>query len=886
MRGGVGPGGTPSSVNRTLMRPEEPRTFTFDRVFDDRATQSQVFEYVQPLVDAAVEGYNATIFTYGQTGSGKTHTMFGTEEHPGLIARAVKLIFDLIESRSDTVFVVKCTFVELHLDNFNNLLDHENHPSFKNKQLPNWRPKKIEIREDTRTGEVFLAGSDSLYTLVESMRHAREIIQAGMRLRSSAATKMNDRSSRSHAILTFYIESRPAASETAPVTMGKLHLVDLAGSERLVRSVVEGQNKKEAQQINASLTALGDVLEVLSKPGKVASALVPYRNNKLTRLLQDSLGGNSKTCFIINVQTTAPNYRETLTSLKYAHRAKMIKNKVSVNKDLFGASDIQSLTNEINHLKARLEERNSAYEAITEQQKSIGAENKELRQQIESLSRINKEEKATLTDHIGSIIHNKESLLVEQQHDYAVLQSKLDKRRKLSHDLKVKLAMVEGEVLEVKEKLKAAQMEAARLTTERDQSRKLADKLQRKLKKTLTLREEDRRAMQQRVLDLEKILEEESAYRRQMQREREEGRTASALAREYEEKVETLEHTLAASSKQVRLLLQQLERAKEDAGANEAKLQKELQSLRAQLESAHQKQSQTEEKLHREIRTLRSQTESQRMSIETFEATEREREKEVRRRASTKRPRASRPTGDSEVEEPEQRRHATHLFEEKLPAKKPTTTTMPSSSSSAVVTTAAPAITTASSSSSYASSTTSLKSKGSTLKSLFPRTAIPLDDDDDSATDTTIEATPVKKQKNAKNAKKAARKSVKGKGKAKAKKRSSEDMLSSDLRDNEDESAQNDDKENAVNLKAASASASSASASGGSQIKKRKLFTATTANKESQLSSAGTSLASSTVSIAAAAKGKKVPIPVSSKSSLQRLLQSQKGQMPKLKTQN
>lgn len=232
------------------------------------------------------------------------------------------------------------------------------------------------------------------------------------------------------------------------------------------------------------------------------------------------------------------------------------------------------------------------------------------------------------------------------------------------------------------------------------------------------------------------------------------------------------------------------------------------------------------------------------MSIETFEATEREREKEVRRRASIKRPRASRPTGDSDVEEPEQRRLATHLFEEKLPAKKPTTM---QSSSSALVTTAAastaPAITTtASSSSSYASS--SLKSKGSTLKSLFPRTAIPLDDYDESATDTTTEAAPAKKQKNAKNknAKKAAtRKS--GKGKGKGKKRSSEDMLSSDLRDNEDESAQNDDKENAVNLKAAAASAS---ASCGSQIKKRKLFTATAANKESQLISAGTSLASST----------------------------------------
>lgn len=166
------------------------------------------------------------------------------------------------------------------------------------------------------------------------------------------------------------------------------------------------------------------MLEALTKSSKV-----PYRNNKLTRLLQDSLGGNSRTCFIINIQTTAPNYRETLTSLKYAHRAKMIKNKVvrgshpllehipsirsmlmhptvptqSVNRDLFGASDIQSLTTEVNHLRARLEERNMAYEAIAEQQKSIGAENKELRRQLEQLSRINKEEKITMETQIGSV---------------------------------------------------------------------------------------------------------------------------------------------------------------------------------------------------------------------------------------------------------------------------------------------------------------------------------------------------------------------------------------------------------------------------------------------------------------------------------------------------
>ncbi len=150
---------------------------------------------------------------------------------------------------------------------------------------------------------------------------------------------MNEYSSRSHSILTFYIESKDnkVSGNAAPVHLGKLHLVDLAGSERLSRSGAEGINQKEAQNINSSLTSLGDVLAALSS--KHYNGPIPYRNSKLTRLLQDSLGGNSKTFFIVNIDPATHNYQETMMSLMYGQRAKKIKNITTLNKDIMGTLD-------------------------------------------------------------------------------------------------------------------------------------------------------------------------------------------------------------------------------------------------------------------------------------------------------------------------------------------------------------------------------------------------------------------------------------------------------------------------------------------------------------------------------------------------------------------
>lgn len=167
-------------------------------------------------------------------------------------------LFQLVEERKEMLFVVRCSFVELHMDHFNDLLDASSHPSTRSRQLPSSRtPAPLELHEDGRTGRVYLTGSPSLDTTVTSKHQALRLIEQGARLRTVASTQMNHISSRSHAILTFYIESRLSSDPNAPVTMAKLHLVDLAGSERLARSQAEGSTKKETQNINSSLSALG-----------------------------------------------------------------------------------------------------------------------------------------------------------------------------------------------------------------------------------------------------------------------------------------------------------------------------------------------------------------------------------------------------------------------------------------------------------------------------------------------------------------------------------------------------------------------------------------------------------------------------------------------------
>ena len=304
------------------------RAFTFDRVFGAGSTQEALFEdCAVPLVEGCFEGYNATILAYGQTGSGKTYTMLNKlntlDEEVGLIPRVLQLMFEGIDARrGQTKFKIKCQFLEIYNEEVKDLL----HPETK--------PKNIAIREGPG-GRIVVSGAkeQEVRTYEEVVRH----LEMGELQRTTGSTLMNEHSSRSHAIFTISVEQCPLASLLArgaagkvPYIAAKFHLVDLAGSERNKKTGARGARFKESVTINQGLLALGNVISALGDPRK-RGGHVPYRESKLTRMLQDSLGGNSRTYMIACVSSSDSNIEETLNTLKYAYRAKSIKNRPKVN---------------------------------------------------------------------------------------------------------------------------------------------------------------------------------------------------------------------------------------------------------------------------------------------------------------------------------------------------------------------------------------------------------------------------------------------------------------------------------------------------------------------------------------------------------------------------
>ncbi|KAG8228748.1 hypothetical protein J437_LFUL009670 [Ladona fulva] len=300
--------------------PGEPaRTFTFDLVFDVDSKQADVYnEIARPIVSKVLEGYNGTIFAYGQTGTGKTFTMQGDWEDPhlkGIIPNSFAHIFGYIaKSKEDKRFLVRVSYLEIYQEEVRDLLSQD-------------QGKRLEVRERPNLG-VFVKGLSGY--VVNNAGDMDKIVKMGNKNRVVGATAMNAQSSRSHAIFTVTVECIQEDSEGHHLRMGKLHLVDLAGSERQSKTGSSGQRLKEASQINLSLSTLGNVISALVD-GK--STHVPYRNSKLTRLLQDSLGGNSKTVMVANVGPADFNYDETVSTLRYAMRAKGIQNRAWVNED-------------------------------------------------------------------------------------------------------------------------------------------------------------------------------------------------------------------------------------------------------------------------------------------------------------------------------------------------------------------------------------------------------------------------------------------------------------------------------------------------------------------------------------------------------------------------
>uniref|UniRef100_A0A0E0I4M2 Kinesin motor domain-containing protein n=1 Tax=Oryza nivara TaxID=4536 RepID=A0A0E0I4M2_ORYNI len=337
--------------SKTLSWTGHPDTmFTFDHVACETISQEKLFGVVGlPMVENCMSGYNGCLFAYGQTGSGKTYTMMGElskldnelSKDSGLTPRIFEYLFARIKEeeerrREDKLkYICKCSFLEIYNEQITDLLE----PSSTN----------LQIREDIKKG-VYVENLMECY--VSSVKDVMMLLLQGVANRKMAATNMNSESSRSHSVFTCVIESRWERDSMTHLRFGRLNLVDLAGSERQKSSGAEGERLKEAANINRSLSTLGLVIMTLVDVANGKNRHVPYRDSRLTFLLQDSLGGNSKTTIVANVSPSICSSSETLSTLKFAQRAKLIQNNAKVNEDASG--DVMSLQRQIEDLKDQL----------------------------------------------------------------------------------------------------------------------------------------------------------------------------------------------------------------------------------------------------------------------------------------------------------------------------------------------------------------------------------------------------------------------------------------------------------------------------------------------------------------------------------------------------
>lgn len=333
------------------------KTYHFDKVFSPAADQAIIFDdVVKPVLSEMLTGYNCTIFAYGQTGTGKTYTMSGDmtdtlgllSDAAGIIPRVLYTLFQRLET-DEVDCSVKCSFIELYNEELRDLLSADD-------------GTKLKIYDDNNKkghGTTLVQGMEESH--IKSASAGIKLLRAGSHKRQVAATKCNDLSSRSHTVFTIstYIKKTGDTGEDF-ICAGKLNLVDLAGSENIQRSGAENKRAAEAGLINKSLLTLGRVINALVDK----SSHIPYRESKLTRLLQDSLGGRTKTCIIATVSPAKSNLEETISTLDYAFRAKNIRNKPQINSTISKKTLLREYTAEIEKLKGELiatRQRNGVY---------------------------------------------------------------------------------------------------------------------------------------------------------------------------------------------------------------------------------------------------------------------------------------------------------------------------------------------------------------------------------------------------------------------------------------------------------------------------------------------------------------------------------------------
>ncbi|KAI4348608.1 hypothetical protein L6164_009315 [Bauhinia variegata] len=329
----------------SIFIPNHSSTFEFDRIFDENCKTVEVYEArTKEIVAAAVHGFNGTVFAYGQTNSGKTYTMRGSQTEPGVIPLAVHDLFKTIQREVNREFLLRMSYMEIYNEEINDLLAPEH--------------RKLQIHENLERG-IYVAGLRE--EIVASPEQVIDLMKFGESHRHIGETNMNLYSSRSHTIFRMIIESRDRnedeenGSSCDAVRVSVLNLVDLAGSERAAKTGAEGVRLKEGSHINKSLMTLGTVIKKLSEGAESQGGHVPYRDSKLTRILQPSLGGNANTAIICNITLAQIHADETKSSLQFASRALRVTNCARVNEILTDAALLKRQKKEIEELRAKLQ---------------------------------------------------------------------------------------------------------------------------------------------------------------------------------------------------------------------------------------------------------------------------------------------------------------------------------------------------------------------------------------------------------------------------------------------------------------------------------------------------------------------------------------------------
>ena len=551
--------------------PTDPiKTFTFDAVYDRNSKQLDLYaETFAPLVDSVLDGFNGTIFAYGQTGTGKTYTMEGIKndaENRGVIPNSFEHIFSHIAKSENQLYLVKASYLEIYMEDVRDLLAKD-------------QTKNLELKERPDTG-VYV--KDLSTFVCKSISEIEHVMNVGNQNRSVGRTNMNEHSSRSHAIFIITVEcSEQDTSGESHIRVGKLNLVDLAGSERQAKTGAVGERLKEATKINLSLSALGNVISALVD-GK--SIHVPYRDSKLTRLLQDSLGGNARTVMVANIGPANYNYDETITTLRYANRAKNIKNKPRVNEDPKDAL-LREFQEEIARLKAQLNQRpqkerrkkEKKEKVIIEKQKPAIRDSKDNQQITETTEKIDDQEEMSDDD---------DEVEEEEEEDNSI--------KEMADKLATEKELLESDtsmLAEEKDKLlQEVRRKEAMLVREKAEKEKMAQKIDKMESKLLTggktivdHTNELQRALEQRRAEVADRRKTEIEVARKLEEQEEKGveleKNYSSLQQEVEIKTRKLRKLftkLQTVKQEIVDVTEEYNRDRRDLEATQEELLKEL----------------------------------------------------------------------------------------------------------------------------------------------------------------------------------------------------------------------------------------------------------------------------------------------------------------------